>query len=517
MLRLTLTKAIAALASLASLSRLSPVPNLNRDEDYLVARTALTTVLSIARTRVRTTPFQLVDASTLRAYTDASLLLGVLDLLSSTQTRETRTRTRVGKRTDKMVLEAIRTLDMATIVAGAVGPGREWWVWRVIGCLQARLREGEAAESGESREVRGTRTEVAGKDDDDDEGEDNDEDKESGRQPKRPRLDPSSPSSTSPTELQHAPMHIPSIPPPTLESYAALSDRPFVIRGYLSHDTHHPRWPALERWKSRSYLLDAVGPGRVVPVELGKSYDEQGWSQRIVSFESFLDAAGWPREDGTGTTTAAADDSEVKDDNDDLKSQPVYLAQHTLFKQFPALERDFSWPEYAFSGPPPPEGYTAPNDVLVNVWIGPGGRRVVSPAHTVSPSSASWILVLTPLQDPFFNCYAQVLGRKRVWVAPPECGAYMSAYGKHDGEGEEGQGEDTLAAEYMTNTSTVPILRDVELAALKARFPKWYEHVYPRAMETVLYPGDLMVMPPRWWHAMRGEGDDMCWSVSFWY
>lgn len=70
----------------------------------------------------------------------------------------------------------------------------------------------------------------------------------------------------------------------------------------------------------------------------------------------------------------------------------------------------------------------------------------------------------------------------------------------------------------MTNTSTVPILQDVDGSTdMKERYPAFFEHVYPSAMEAVLNPGDLLVMPPGWWHAMRGEGEDMCWSVSFWY
>lgn len=77
-----------------------------------------------------------------------------------------------------------------------------------------------------------------------------------------------------------------------------------------------------------------------------------------------------------------------------------------------------------------------------------------------------------------------------------------------------------LAGEYMTNTSRVPLLRaehEADFTALQPRFRDFFEHVYPRAMEAVLEPGDLLVMPPRWWHAMRGEGSGPCWSVSFWF
>jgi lysine-specific demethylase 8 len=91
---------------------------------------------------------------------------------------------------------------------------------------------------------------------------------------------------------------------------------------------------------------------------------------------------------------------------------------------------------------------------------------------------------------------------------------------EHERKGQDEQA-DTLASEYMTNTSRVPILQDVNddegAEALRARFPRFFDRVYPAAMEAVLEPGDLLVMPPGWWHAMRGEGEGVCWSVSFWY
>ena len=70
----------------------------------------------------------------------------------------------------------------------------------------------------------------------------------------------------------------------------------------------------------------------------------------------------------------------------------------------------------------------------------------------------------------------------------------------------------------MTNTSRVPIFRsDLDSSVAKSSFPLFFEHVHPLAQEAVLEPGDLLVMPPGWWHAMRGEGQGPGWSVSIWY
>ena len=82
----------------------------------------------------------------------------------------------------------------------------------------------------------------------------------------------------------------------------------------------------------------------------------------------------------------------------------------------------------------------------------------------------------------------------------------------------DSSGEIDVAAAYMGNTSTFPLLRDgYDKAKLMNEFPSFAEHVWPHAMETVLYPGDLLVMPPGWWHAMRGEREGPGWSVSMWY
>lgn len=79
-------------------------------------------------------------------------------------------------------------------------------------------------------------------------------------------------------------------------------------------------------------------------------------------------------------------------------------------------------------------------------------------------------------------------------------------------------GAGTVASQYMNNTSTIPILRpNTTSGKLASEFPTFKQHVWPQSMGTVLEPGDLLVMPPGWWHAMRGEGEGPGWSVSMWY
>lgn len=85
------------------------------------------------------------------------------------------------------------------------------------------------------------------------------------------------------------------------------------------------------------------------------------------------------------------------------------------------------------------------------------------------------------------------------------------------GSADSSDGND-LSTKYMGNTSRLPLLRPgVEVDAIAKRFPSFMEHVWPFCMEAVLGPGDLLIMPPGWWHAMRGEGQGPGWSVSMWY
>ena len=132
-------------------------------------------------------------------------------------------------------------------------------------------------------------------------------------------------------------------------------------------------------------------------MEIGTSYTDVQWGQRIVPFEVFLQRIGY---DLTGlcdgplsaaAAAAAAADEEIPTD------QPLYLAQHDLLAQFPRLREDIgAWPDYIYTAPATHNGetYVPPGNeerLVVNVWVGNGGGThgesvtggVVSPAHTV--------------------------------------------------------------------------------------------------------------------------------------
>lgn len=512
-------------------------------------------------------------------------------------------------------IDAVKMLDLALIVAGGGDESRRELIRRVDAELQALISGARSEEMPDyeafdwprrkpppSSRVNSTRCEA---------GADFEEavaDTSSLRDERAPPAERArSGEGKGDVALTCAHRPIESIPPPSLQTYAdVLAGKPFVLRRYASNDEHHPRWPAIERWKSAKYLLSKTGRGRIVPVELGGSYTEAGWGQGIVGWQEFLNRAGWAGALTTAVAVAGATEgSEPKGDrangndpvngeksslatqsldpttsegNTEQKAQdrelvPVYLAQHALFLQFPTLETDLSVPDYVHSSPssdfvPAGIAYAPPPEPLINVWIGSSG--VLSPAHT----------------DPYFNCYVQVIGRKRVWIAPPSVTEWMYAFGggggndgdeddgddgdgdiggddnrdgsvdegdagSRLGEGENGRaeeveddwvllgqegeddgedgddeededdgddGEDESAfASLMTNTSRLPLLKPGQnVGTILKKYPR-FAKVLPHAMETVLEAGDMLVLPPGWWHAMRQEGGGPGWSVSFWY
>lgn len=162
-----------------------------------------------------------------------------------------------------------------------------------------------------------------------------------------------------------------STPPSFLDFQLTYSRKPFILRDFASS------WPALSSrpWKSHAYLCSVAGPGRVVPVEMGRDYRTDDWQQKIMPWDEFLTSLEF-------------------EDHPALENAPnvYYLAQHDLTKQFPKLLDDVIIPDYLYAelGSSDFPGYTPPrneNRMLLNTWLGPKGT--LSPAHIVSEISLS--------------------------------------------------------------------------------------------------------------------------------
>ena len=244
---------------------------------------------------------------------------------------------------------------------------------------------------------------------------------------------------------------------------------PVVITGLMDD------WPAYtdRRWKSPDYLLSKTLEGsRLVPVELGRCYTDEDWSQRIIPFGEFLD--NYLLSDGS--------------------DQIGYLAQHELFSQIPILRHDIHIPDYCYTHPPPSQPGTPlhgkqvreVDEPILNAWLGPAGP--ISPLHT----------------DPYHNILCQVFGAKFVRLYAPSQSERLYPRGL--------EGEKNID---MSNTSRVPV-EMVEMDSIvegdDADFPLFKNAEY---VETVLKEGECLYIPVGWWHYVRSLTTSF--SVSCWW
>ncbi|KAL2060908.1 hypothetical protein VTL71DRAFT_8960 [Oculimacula yallundae] len=260
-------------------------------------------------------------------------------------------------------------------------------------------------------------------------------------------------------------------------SNADMGPEPVIITGAIDH------WPARNEssWKSPSYLLSkTIGGRRLVPIEMGRSYVDEGWGQKIITFKSFIDQY-------------------ILFDAKSSASGIGYLAQHNLFSQIPSLRNDISIPDYCYTSPPPPH-HSSPlaekhskmpelDEPLLNAWFGPAGT--ISPLHT----------------DPYHNILAQVVGRKYVRLYAPRESRKLYPRGIEDGgidmentsEVDIGllSGWDGAKEEHVETHESFPLFKDAQF------------------VDCVLEEGDCLYIPVGWWHYVRSLS--VSFSVSFWF
>lgn len=279
---------------------------------------------------------------------------------------------------------------------------------------------------------------------------------------------------------------IPRIASPSFDSFEkhmhkprdeATGPEPIIITGALES------WPARggRPWSSPDYLLSkTIGGRRLVPIETGRSYVDDGWGQKIITFKEFVDQYILLESEPSTLATG-------------------YLAQHNLFAQIPSLRQDIAIPDYCYTSPPAPH-HSSPlakkhseipqlEDPLLNAWLGPAGT--ISPLHT----------------DPYHNILAQVVGRKYVRLYAPHESEKLYARGIEDG------GVD------MSNTSTIDVGAlagwdgtEEERKEAHAEFPLFSEAKF---VDCILEEGECLYIPVGWWHYVRSLS--VSFSVSFWF
>ncbi|PWN36575.1 Clavaminate synthase-like protein [Meira miltonrushii] len=130
-------------------------------------------------------------------------------------------------------------------------------------------------------------------------------------------------------------------------------------------------------------------------------------------------------------------------------------------------------PSYYPSYEPPIDAEDGSESVLINAWLGR--------ALTVSP----------PHRDPYYNFYTQIVGSKIVWIAPPE--------------------PEVVEAMNIGESIT----SSVEVFTKSQQSLAFERNVRPWAMFAILQPGDVLIMPPGWFHAFKALTKSF--SVSMWF
>ncbi|KAM5582535.1 hypothetical protein ABKV19_002786 [Rosa sericea] len=151
--------------------------------------------------------------------------------------------------------------------------------------------------------------------------------------------------------------------------------------------------------------------------------------------------------------------------NDSSSGAPTYLAQHSLFDQINELREDICIPDYCCAG--------GGELRSLNAWFGPAGT--VTPLH----------------HDPHHNVFAQVVGKK-----------YIRLY------------RASLSEELYPHTETMLCnSSQVDLDNVDEReFPEVKDLEF---LDCILEEGEMLYIPPKWWHYVRSLTTSM--SVSFWW
>jgi lysine-specific demethylase 8 len=154
----------------------------------------------------------------------------------------------------------------------------------------------------------------------------------------------------------------------SLEEFVYTYNAPKVMKGLLDH------WPALVKWSNPNYFLSMMGH-RLVPIELGSSYLESNWTQKIMSMEVFLR-------------------DYICTESPDIVA---YLAQYDLLSAIPSLQPDVDDLDFCNTDIPDTR-----DRITRNIWV--GMRNCYTPLHF----------------DNYYNMFCQIAGRKHIRLLPPE-------------------------------------------------------------------------------------------------
>ncbi|KAK8106185.1 hypothetical protein PG999_009544 [Apiospora kogelbergensis] len=434
-------------------------------------------ILSISYSKFYCFLFKDLPVHWRQLYTDASILKFHVLLLRAATAADP------GQSTilldEAVISELVRTLDLALILAGAAGEQRgRLWIGRALDLLRDVWTSAQPEQAGDLR-ISAKTAKIDAKGDDPSPLEDL-------------RFSAISFSDFQPfTPPVKSP--IPRCPALSVEAFQAYMDSPTDLTlgpEPLIFTDLVDEWPArtTHPWHNPSYLLSKTfGGHRLVPVEIGRSYVDEGWGQKLITF---------------GTLLRDYIDPSLSPDQAPAERQIGYLAQHPLLSQLPALRDDIRVPDLCYTSPPPhptDPGKDQPevDEPMLNAWFGPPGT--ITPLHN----------------DPYHNLLVQVVGSKYVRLYSPLHTEQMQARGKEDGV-------------EMGNTSSLDVgaLEGWDQPADQDQqqpnpYKQGSEERVRQAfkdvpfVDCILHPGDTLYIPIGWWHYVRGLS--VSFSVSFWW
>ncbi|KAB5571952.1 hypothetical protein GE09DRAFT_1268323 [Coniochaeta sp. 2T2.1] len=446
-----------------------------RLQQQRLLRKRLEDILSMAYAKFYHYTFSDLPPWLRQLYTDASILKFAEQFLSSALARHTI----AGTNSDAFVLSdeftaMVKTLDLAIIMAGAAGAkrGRKWIdeALRLLG--QCYIPDDEELEEAEWLENQ------------------------------RKGTDLPLPWEERQSFPDFEPVSIPVSQPirrtgcMDIQSFQRYLDRPghkttgalpLIITGLVDH------WPALTThpWCKPSYLFHrTLGGRRLVPVEIGRSYVDEGWGQELITFRQFITSYFAPQCDSSPPSSSAKQQRDI-----------AYLAQHPLLSQIPALRNDITIPDLCHTCPPRNPFHRGPaveelEEPKLNAWFGPPGT--ITPLHT----------------DPYHNLLVQVVGRKYVRLYGPWEGRRMRARGIEGGIDMSNTSEWDVGVE--EGWDGMPEVEggegEGEGGEIEERHGAFNKIPY---VDCVLEPGDTLYIPVGWWHYVRSLS--VSFSVSFWW
>ncbi len=438
-------------------------------------------LLKVADQKLHVFPFKEVKSCWFRLYTDASLAKAVKLILANILSADAAA---APTQDEEWIDQVVATLDKALIMAG--GLGREAIIHEILQRLQDHLSGKDDGRGRERTRRKANHNEWTGFD-------------------SESRVLPVDVTSIPNIRFPVSSLSRPSLG--TFQKHMANGEGPAILKDILQH------WPAMELWKSLSYWhRHTFGGRRLVPVELGRSYVDDDWGQKLMSFEQFMQYH-----------ILLVHGSE---------HQKGYLAQHNLLKQIPSLHSAIAIPDYCYLDAPPPEPGTPvalskaktiqsrhptllplgqgdpygsknnefedDHDVQTNFWFGPAWS--ITPLH----------------HDPYHNILCQVVGNKYIRLYSPHESAKL--YPRSSSEPaphlQAANAAELASTIDMSNTSSV------DIAAMELSPDEDWDAIYPGVneipyVECVLEAGQALYIPVGWWHYVRSCSVGI--SVSFWW